>query len=64
MRILIVSTAALFDDDPQTSNLPKLIRASLAPDAAEFFRGFHAHYVSVAAPAHCSGCAGYDRLAS
>lgn len=44
MRTLIVSVAGLFDDDPQTSNLPKLIRAGLTPEATEFFGKFHARY--------------------
>ena len=44
MRTLVVSVAGLFDDDPQTSNLPKLVRAGLTPEAAAFFSAFHTHY--------------------
>jgi AbiU2 len=44
MRTLVVSVAGLFDDDPQTSNLPKLIRAGLTREAVAFFSAFHGHY--------------------
>ena len=43
MRTLIVSTAALFDDNPKTSNLPKLIKSSLTTDSQKAFNDFHAH---------------------
>jgi hypothetical protein len=44
MRTLVVSVVGLFDNDPQTSNLPKLIRAALTPEAVAFFSAFHTHY--------------------
>jgi hypothetical protein len=62
MRTLVVSTAALFDDDPKTSNLPKIIRGGLTPDVTEFLHEFHAHYdASIMAEASRTRLVGYGR---
>ena len=44
LRSMVVSTAALFDDDPRTSNIPKIVRTALMPARSEFLNKFHAHY--------------------
>ena len=44
MRTMVVSIAAAFDADSRTSNLPKLLKKALKPNAASQFARFHQHY--------------------
>ena|ERR1700686_2174490 len=44
LRSMVVSTAAVFDEDPRTSNLPKIIRTALSPERSGFLDKFHRHY--------------------
>jgi hypothetical protein len=44
LRSMVVSGAALFDDDPRTSNIPKVVRTALTPVRSTFLNKFHAHY--------------------
>jgi len=44
MRTMVVTVAALFDENPRTSNIPKILRTALSPSRSEFIRGFHEHY--------------------
>lgn len=44
LRAMVVSTAALFDEDPRTSNLPKIIRTALSSQRSDFLRKFHTHH--------------------
>jgi hypothetical protein len=43
MRTMVVGIAALFDDDPKTSNLPKMLKTALRHDRSEFLNRFHRH---------------------
>jgi hypothetical protein len=36
MRTMVVAVAALFDDDPRTSNIPKILRNALSPERSSF----------------------------
>jgi hypothetical protein len=44
MRTMVVGIAALFDDDPGTNNLPKMLKTALRQDRSEFLNRFHRHY--------------------
>jgi hypothetical protein len=44
MRTMVVTIAALFDEDKRTSNIPKILRAASSPARSEFLRKFHKHY--------------------
>jgi hypothetical protein len=44
MRTMVVGIAALFDDDPKTNNLPKMLKTALRHDRSEFLNRFHRHY--------------------
>src|SRR5216684_6202169 len=44
LRSMVVSTAALFDEDRRTSNIPKVLRAALSPERSAFLQKFHAHH--------------------
>src|SRR5260370_1245375 len=44
MRAMVVTIAALFDDDARTSNIPKMVRTALNPVRCEFSFMFHKHY--------------------
>jgi hypothetical protein len=44
MRTMVVTIAALFDEDGRTSNVPKTLRTALSPARTEFLRKFHEHY--------------------
>ena len=41
MRTMVVTIAALFDEDPRTSNIPKTLRTALSPPRSEFLLRFH-----------------------
>jgi AbiU2 len=53
LRSMVVSTAALFDEDQRTSSIPKVLRKALAPKQSAFLKKFHKHY-DVEAVAHSS----------
>jgi hypothetical protein len=62
LRSMVVSTAALFDEDPRTSNLPKIIRTALSSERSGFLDKFHTHYsVTPAADASRSLLVNYGR---
>jgi len=44
MRTMVVTVAALFDEDPRTSNISKVLRTALRPDRCQFFQSFHRQY--------------------
>jgi hypothetical protein len=44
MRTMVVGIAALFDDDPRTSNIPKMLKMALDQERSEFLNRFHRHY--------------------
>lgn len=44
LRSMVVSSAALFDEDPRTSNIPKVLKSALRPARSAFLGRFHAHY--------------------
>ena len=41
MRTLVVSSAALFDQDPATSNIPKVVKGALQPHQLVHLRRYH-----------------------
>ena len=51
LRSMVVSGAALFDDDPRTSNIPRVLRGALTPARSTFLESFHTHY-GVVSEAH------------
>jgi hypothetical protein len=44
MRIMVVTIAALFDEDRRTSNIPKILRTALSPARSAFSVEFHKRY--------------------
>jgi hypothetical protein len=44
LKSMIVCSAALFDEDPRTSNISKLLRNALSPDRSAFLNRFHENY--------------------
>jgi hypothetical protein len=44
MRTMVVTIAALFDEDPRTSNIDKILRTALHSDRYPFFQSFHKQY--------------------
>jgi hypothetical protein len=44
MRTMTISLAAIFDEDPRTSNCRRSSGWALSPAHSKFFRKFHAHY--------------------
>ena len=41
LRSMVVSSAALFDEDRRTCNIPKLLRTALSPERSAFLTKFH-----------------------
>jgi hypothetical protein len=44
MRTMVVSIAALFDDDPKTNNIPKMLKMALDREQSDFLNRSHRHY--------------------
>lgn len=63
LKSMVVSSAALFDEDPRTSNIPKLLRVALSPDRSVLLNRFHENYgVTSAAQASSRLLVKYGRM--
>jgi hypothetical protein len=44
MRTMVVGIAALFDENPRTNNISKMLKMALDQERSEFLNRFHRHY--------------------